>query len=132
MKKLLFIAVLFTAVFVSCKKKDCPVLVPPVDLNGTTFKGSAIISGTITYNPFTIIFGNDGTCTVTFQGFPPFPGSWSKSPNSSIVYLFFDETATTRWKGQATLNATNNKLEGGTLTRVTPSLISGTFTVDKQ
>jgi hypothetical protein len=35
-------------------------------------------------------------------------------------------------KGQATLNTANNKLEGGVLTRTAPSVISGTFTTDKQ
>jgi hypothetical protein len=131
MKKLFIFLFISGLAFASCKKEDCPVNTPPVDLSGTTFKGSAVVGG-ITYNPFTIVFSSDGSCTVTFQGFPAFPGNWSKSPTSSIVYLFFTESATNSWKGQGTLNTANNKLEAGTLTRITPSAISGTFTADKQ
>jgi hypothetical protein len=130
MKKLFFTFIVLTAIFSSCKKETCPVVEPPVNLSGTTFKGIAIISG-ITYNPFTIVFSADGTCTVTFQGYPAFPGTWNKTPSSSVVYLFFTESPTNSWKGQGTLNSTNNKLEGGTLTRTTPTVITGTFTADK-
>jgi hypothetical protein len=122
--------IIASALFISCKK-DSPAPPPPVDLGGTTWKGSALVSS-ITYNPFTLIFNANGTGTVTFSGYPPFPGTWNKASNSSIVYFFFDESATSKWKGQATLNAANNKLEGGVLTRTAPSVLSGTFTTDKQ
>jgi hypothetical protein len=131
MKNIFLMLFVAAIAFTSCKKEDCPTVTPPVDLSGNTFRGSAVVSG-ITYNPFTIVFSNDGTCSVTFQGLPTFSGSWSKSPTSSIVYFFFDETATSKWKGQATLNTANNKLEAGTLTRTAPSAITGTFTADKQ
>jgi hypothetical protein len=130
MKKLFLAAVIFTVLATSCKK-NCPEVVLPVDLSGTTFKGAAVANG-VPYDPFVIVFANDGTCTIKFGTFGTFTGSWNKSPNSSIVYLFFTESATNSWKGQATLNATNDKLEGGTLTRVTPSTLAGTFTVTKQ
>jgi hypothetical protein len=121
--------ILFVASIFSCKKEDCPA--PSPDLSGTTWKGSAVVNSA-TYNPFTLVFNTDGTATVTFQGFPPFSGSWSKTPNANAVNFFFDESATSKWKGTGTLNSTQNKLESGTLTRTAPSVITGTFTVDKQ
>jgi hypothetical protein len=126
----LMMLIIASALFISCKK-DCPTPVPPVDMSGTTWKGPALVNPT-TYNPFTLVFNADGTGTVTFTGFPAFPGSWNKAPDSGIVYFFFDESATNKWKGQATLNTANNKLEGGVLTRTAPTVISGTFTTDKQ
>ncbi len=128
--KPLMVLIIASAFFVSCKK-DNPAPPPPVDLGGTNWKGSALVNS-ITYNPFTIVFNADGTGTVTFSGYAPFPGTWNKAPNSGIVYFFFTESATHKWKGQATLNAANNKLEGGVLTRTAPTVISGTFTTDKQ
>ncbi len=125
-----FIAIATMLIFNACKK-DCPAPVVPLDLAGSTWIDSANVSG-IPYKPFTIVFNADGTAAVTFQGFSAFPGTWSKTPNSSVVYIFFDENATTRWKGQGTLNATNTKIEAGTLTRLTPSTINGTFRVTKQ
>jgi hypothetical protein len=133
MKKLFLFAFTIALFASSCKKTDCPVQVlptPPVDLSGTSFSGPALVNGA-SYNPTKFIFSADGTCTVQFTGFPAFPGSWSKSPNSNVVYFFFDESATNKWKGQGTLNATNNKLESGTFTRTAPTVITGTFTADK-
>jgi hypothetical protein len=126
------LVVLLLIVTVTSCKKECPAPpAPPVDLGGTTWKGSAVVN-TITYNPFTIILNADGTASVQFQGFSAFPGSWSKTPNSTTVNLFFNESATNTWKGSGTLNAGNNKLESGTLTRTAPSVFNGTFTADKQ
>jgi hypothetical protein len=130
MKKLLFPLLFLVTVMSACKKDD-PAPEPPVDLSGTTFKGTAVIGG-ISYDPFKLQFNANGTAVVTIGNFTPFPGQWNKTPNSSIVYFFFDENATTTWKGQGTLNSANNKLEGGTVTRLTPSTIAGTFTADKQ
>lgn len=131
MKKLFLFAITLAIFASSCKKTECPVPVEPVNLGGTIFSGSALI-GAITYNPSVFSFFADGSFTVKLGTFSLLYGSWSKTPNSSIVYFFFEESSTTKWKGQGTLNATNNKLEGGTFTRVTPSTISGTFTADKQ
>ncbi len=131
MKKVLFSTLLFAILIITgCKKEECPTPETPVNLSGTTFKGSAVIN-TINYNPFTLLFSADGSASITI-GTQSFTGSWSKTPNSSVVYFFFDESSTTKWKGQATLNAANNKLEAGTLTRTAPSTFNGTFTADKQ
>jgi hypothetical protein len=124
----LLVTLLLVITVVSCKKKEDP---PPVDLSGTTWKGSAVVN-TISYNPFTIVFNADGTATVQFGTIPAFMGSWSKTPNSAAVNFFFDESSTSKWKGSGTLNTENNKLQSGTLTRTAPSALSGTFTADKQ
>lgn len=127
MKKLLFLITLAT--FFSCKKDDPAP--PPVDLSGTNYKGTAVIGG-INYNPFTLKFNADGSAIITIGNFSPFSGSWNKTPNSSTVYFFFDESSTNKWKGLATLNADNTKLEAGTVTRTAPTSITGTFTAVKQ
>ncbi len=118
--------VLFT--LAACKKQAVPV-----DLSDTTFKGTAII-GSRTYDPFSVTFHPDGSATFRFHT-DSFAGNWSKTPNSSIVYVIFDEpfnaTTTLKWKGQATLNASNNKLEGGIMNRI-PYPATGTFTAVKQ
>ncbi|MFZ1528609.1 MAG: hypothetical protein WAT19_07660 [Ferruginibacter sp.] len=128
MKKGILLLLVSALLFFSCKKDD-PA--PPVDLSGTTFKGTAVINS-INYDPFTIKFNADGTATVTIGSFSPFPGSWNKTPNSSIVYFFFDESATNKWKGNGTLSTNNTKLENGTVTRTAPSVLNGTFTAEKQ
>ena len=128
MKKSILLLLVSAVLFFSCKKDD-PI--PPVDLSGTTFKGTAVI-GTINYDPFTLIFNADGTAQVTIGSFAPFAGSWNKTPNSSMVYFFFNESPTLTWKGSATLSTNNTKLENGTVTRLTPSTINGTFTANKQ
>jgi hypothetical protein len=129
MKKVM-LPLLLLVLMVSCKK-DVPAPEPPVDLSGTTFKGKALIN-TIAYDPFKLVFNADATASITIGSFAPFAGSWNKTPNSAVVYFFFSESPTITWKGQATLNAASNKLEAGTVTRITPSTIAGTFTADKQ
>jgi hypothetical protein len=82
MKKILLVTMLFTTLFVSCKKEDCPVPVvpvPPVDLSGTTFIGAAVFPAT-TQN-LTIAFNADGTALFTFATLTPITGNWSKTPN---------------------------------------------------
>ena len=116
----------------SCTK-DAPAAAAtpaPLDLSGTTWRDSAIVNG-ITYKPYTMTFALDGTGTETFSGFPAFPGTWSKTPNSNTVYFYFVENASTTWKGQGNLSA-GNTIITGTLTRLTPSALSGTFRVIKQ
>ncbi len=115
----------------ACKKTECPVPVEPVNLAGTTFSGPAIINN-VPYNPSVFTFNGDGSFTIKLGAVSTLNGSWSKTPNSSIVYFFFDESPTTKWKGQGTLNTINNKLEGGTFTRTAPTPLAGTFTADKQ
>lgn len=130
MKKLFFIAATMLFVLSSCKK-DCPAPVVEYNLGGTTYKGTAT-AGAVNYDPFTIVFSANGTCTVTFQGFSPFPGTWNKAAGTQTVYIFFTESSTNTWKGQGTLSVANDKIESGTLTRLTPSAVSGTFTTTKQ
>jgi hypothetical protein len=131
MKKIILPLLISFLIMCSCKKDDPTPVTPPVDLSGTSYKGKAVVGG-INYDPFILSFVADGTCTVKIGTFSPFAGTWNKTPNSSIVYFFFTENATNSWKGQGTLNADNTKLEGGTVTRLTPSAIAGTFTADKQ
>lgn len=131
MKKIILIAIALITFASSCKKTECPAPEVPVNLAGTIFSGPALINA-VNYNPSVFSFFADGSFTVKLGSLTLLNGSWSKTPNSSIVYFFFDESATNKWKGQGTLNATNNKLEGGTFTRITPSALSGTFTADKQ
>jgi|GEM_PF-7008839 len=119
-----FVAILFTT---ACSKDSDP----PVNLGNTTWSDSAIING-IKYKPFTLKFNNDGTAEVTFAGFSPFKGFWNKLPTNATVNFYFTESATNSWKGQGEVNSTNTKIENGTLTRLTPSTISGTFVATKQ
>ncbi len=128
MKKSILLLLVTAVLFFSCEKDD-PV--PPVDLSGTNFKGTAVINS-INYDPFRLAFNADGTAVVTIGSFSPFQGSWNKTPNSSIVYFFFEESTTIKWKGNATLDSNNAKLASGSLTRITPSTLSGTFTAVKQ
>jgi hypothetical protein len=131
MKKLLLFTLTTILIASACKKTECPVPVEPVNLGGTTFNGSSLINN-VSYNPTVFTFNSDGSFVIKLGSVTPFNGSWSKLPNSSVVYFFFDESSTTKWKGQGTLNATNNKLEGGTFTRTAPTALAGTFTADKQ
>ncbi len=132
MKKLLLATVLFTIFIITgCKKEGCPTPEVPVNLCGATFKGAAVV-GSINYSTFNLTFNADGSAAVTIGTYAPFPGSWNKTPNSSVVYFFFYESSTLKWKREATLNAANNKLEAGVVTRTVPSAINGTFTADKQ
>ena len=121
------LSVLLAGSMVACKKDAAP----PVDLGGTTWSDSANVSG-IAYKPFTIVFKKDGTATVTFNGYSAFAGSWNKPPNSDSVYIFFDESYTTKWKAKGVLTSSNTKIEGGVLTRVTPDALTGTFQISKQ
>jgi hypothetical protein len=125
------LCLMFTVGFISCKKEDCPTPEQPVNLSGTTWAGTAVIN-TLNYDPFTLAFNSDGTATVKIGSFSPFNGSWNKTPNSNEVNFFFDESNTIKWKGKGTLNADKTKLESGTVTRITPSVYTGTFTVNKQ
>jgi hypothetical protein len=129
MKKIIF-PLLLLVLSISCKK-DVPAPEPPIDLSGTVFKGPAVF-GTISYASFILTFNADATASIKVGGFAPFSGYWNKTPNSSVVYFFFNENDTYKWKGQGTLNAAGNKLEGGILTRLAPSPNSGSFTADKQ
>jgi hypothetical protein len=117
-----------TLVAACSKDKEAP---PPPNLGNTTWKDSAIING-IKYKPFTVQFNEDGTAQVTFAGFSPFKGFWNKLPTSAVVNIYFTESATNTWKGRGTLSTDNTKIESGTLERLTPSTITGTFVVTKQ
>jgi hypothetical protein len=128
MKKLLLAAVLFTALFTSCKKESCPVPVPPIDLSGAIFKGNFTLNA-VSYDNSTIAFKTDGSADYTFPGFPVYPGTWSKTPNSSIVNIMIFTSGT--WKGSGTITADGTKIENGTLTKVGGSG-TGTFTMAKQ
>jgi hypothetical protein len=120
-----FILIVLTASLVACKKDSSE----PVNLGGTIWSDSAVIN-TVVFKPFTLAFKNDGTMNVTFGPNYTFPGTWNKLPNSNVVYFYFDEDATNKWKGETTLNG--NKMVGGTLTRTAPSAATGTFTATKQ
>lgn len=136
MKKTLFLMVLFTTLFVSCKKETCPVPLvptPPIDLSGSTFVGSTVFPATT--QATTIVLNADGTAIFTFATLQPITGNWSKTPNSNTVNLFFVETPgvnAKNWNGNATFNASNNKLENGVFNRTSPTTLTGTFTATKQ
>jgi hypothetical protein len=129
MKKILLAAVLFTAIFASCKKESCPVVVPPVDLGGSSWTGPCVINS-INYT-MTFTLAADGTLTGGFNSPTyPFTGSWNKTPNSNAVKLFFVQ-AGNNWKGTGTLNTDGNKIETGTLNQTSGGAFTGTFTVNK-
>jgi hypothetical protein len=99
MKKLLLAAVLFTALFTSCKKESCPLPVPPIDLSGAIFKGNFTFQ-TASYDNTTITFKGDGVLEYKFPGFAAvYSGTWSKIPNSNTVYIVYSESTTTVYKG---------------------------------
>lgn len=112
----------------SCKKDDNSP--SGFDIRSTTWSDSANVGG-IPYKPFSISFNADGTAKVTFSGYSPFPGSWNKPFTHDTVFFFFDENATTTWKGVGVFGKNNTEIKG-TLTRTAPSTITGTFTVKKQ
>ena len=126
-RTLAVITAIGTVLFITFCSKDIDP--PPENLGSTVWSDSAIISG-IKYKPLILDFRDDGTATVKFGGLSPFPGFWNKLPTSQVVNFYFTESATNTWKGQGTVNGTT--LEGGTLTRLTPSTISGTFVATKQ
>jgi hypothetical protein len=130
MKKLFIFIFISGLAFASCKKTDCPVQTPPPDLSATIWTGPSAVN-TIAYT-MNFTLAADGTMTGSFTGGGTFPftGTWSKSPNSSLVYIFFTQAGNT-WKGQGTLNAASNKIEGGTLTQLTGGAFTGTFNVSK-
>ena len=126
--KISFLLLTITLFAVACQKDDDD---PPFDLGGTTWEDSANINS-IPYKPFIVAFAADGTANVTFATSGPFKGFWNKSPNSQIVNFYFTENSTTTWKAQGTLNGDNNKIESGVLTRLTPSVYTGTFRLSKK
>jgi|ANMQ01.1.fsa_nt_gi hypothetical protein len=117
----------FLFFIVGACSKDCDA---PIDLSNTTWEDTAVING-IRYDPFKLQLNSNGSAVITIGGFSPFNGSWSKTPNSNVVYFFFDESATNKWKGEGTLNAANTEITG-TVTRTAPSVLNGTFRVIKQ
>jgi hypothetical protein len=154
MKKLLLAAVLFTALFTSCKKEN-NVQETPVNLGGVVFKGRLTLSNQDVYDPTTITLNSNGTANFNLRSSAnnvnlTYPGSWSKMPNSNIVYFFMDEifslppnkTYISKWKWQGNLNANANKIESGTISIagfvVTNGIegvttnSQGTFTLEKQ
>lgn len=129
MKKYLFVSAFFFLALVSCKKDD-PAPIPPVDLSSTSWSGPSTVNG-INYTMNYTLAAN-GTLTGGFNSPTyPFSGSWNKTPNSNIVYIFFIQAGNS-WKGEGTLNSTNNKIENGTLNQLTGGAFTGTFNVTKQ
>jgi hypothetical protein len=124
--KLLLPLLLALTIAVSCKKE----VDAPIDLSNSIWQDSAIINGII-YKPFKIAFNFNGTAAITIGSFNPFTGSWNKTPNSTTVYFFFDESSTIKWKGEGTLNVDENVITG-TITRTAPSTLTGTFNAKKQ
>jgi hypothetical protein len=130
MKKILIAAILFTSIFASCKKDECPAPVVVPDLGGFSWSGPSTVNGVA----YTMSFSTaaDGTLTGSFNpGSFTFTGSWNKTPNSNVVRLFFVQ-AGNNWKGQGTLNTEANKIEAGTLTQTSGGALTGVFTVTKQ
>lgn len=130
MKKLLLSFFIATIALSSCKKEDCPVVVPPPDLGGTSWSGPSTVNSISYTMSFTL--NADGTLSGAFNpGAFTFAGSWNKTPNSSQVRIFFVQ-AGNNWKGQGTLNTEANKIENGTLNQLTGGAFTGTFNVNKQ
>jgi hypothetical protein len=132
MKKLLLAALLFTAILTSCKKESCPIPVPPIDLSGTTFKGTVVLRGS-NYDNSILTFKADGSTENRFAGDPNiYLGMWSKTPNSSIINLTFSLNAMSVWKGAGILNSDGTKIENGTYNQIIGTNGTGTFSLTKQ
>jgi hypothetical protein len=138
MKKLLlgFITIMLFAT--ACKKTECPdppVVIPPVNLSGTTWNGLANVPGvSLTNKPFVLTFNGDGTLSGNLTNGTPFAinGTWNLTPNSTTVKIFFTlATVTGNYIGQGTLNSNNTKLESGIATNVTSPTYNLNFAVTK-
>jgi hypothetical protein len=129
MKKIFLVALLFGAIFTSCKKTTTDVPLVPFDLSGTTFQGTYTLTGGNTgTGQITISFDANGKAKVDAV-----PSSiWNKSPNSNTINFYtLDETGSKKIKGTGALNVDNNKITG-TLTQLNPATFSYTFSINKQ
>jgi hypothetical protein len=139
MKKLFLFAITIALLASSCKKTDCPaplVIVPPVEMSGTTWNGLANFPGlTLANVPMVIIFNSNGTLggSITNAGSSfAIAGSWNLTPSSTSVKMFFTIVSVGgSYLGQATLNGTNTKLESGTATNATAPTANMNFVVTK-
>ena len=131
--KFLFAGISVLLLFFSSCKKDSTTVVTPVDLSNTTWTCSTTVNAipvTQTY-----IFNANGTLsgsTVSTGGTFAMAGTWSKTPNSSIVYMYFTiVTVPGSYTAQGTLNSTNNKIESGTATNSSNAVYTYSYTLIK-
>jgi opacity protein-like surface antigen len=139
MKKLLLAAVLFTAMFTSCKKESNTATSnsTAIELGGTIFKGNVTFR-TNSFDNSILTFKTDGALILNpnVAGLALMYGSWGKPVNSNIVNITITNSATSIWKGTGTINTDGTKIENGTLTQIEcggcPSPGTGTFSVTKE
>ncbi len=131
--KFLFIAFAMSVLFFTACKKSDPTPTPTPDLAGTTWTGSATIAGipvTQTY-----VLNANGTlsgATVSAGGSFPNAGTWSKTPNSSVVYMYFTIVSVSgNYSAQGTLNSAGNKIESGTASNSSNATYTYTYTITK-
>jgi hypothetical protein len=132
MKKILLVAVLFTALSTSCKKESSPVVIAPADLTNTVFKGIITFTGIDTYDNATITFSNNGVADYFFRTGVTGKGTWGKSPSSNLVNIVYNGSVNNVWKLTGTVNAEGTKIENGILMQTAGGSGTGTFTMTKQ
>jgi len=131
-KLLFFSLVMSVLLFTSCKKDD-PAPAPSPDLSGTTWTGPATIGGIAVTQTYTLnANGTLSGSTVSAGGSFAIAGNWSKTPGSSVVYMYFTIVSVPgNYSAQGTLNAANNKIESGTATNSSSATYTYTYTITK-
>lgn len=130
-KTILFGALAATLLFFASCKKDDPT--PPADLSNTTWNGSTTIAAIPVTQSY--VFNANGTLsgsTTSTGGTFALAGTWSKTPNSSVVYMYFTiATVPGNYSAQGTLDGTGTKIESGAATNSSDASYNYTFSLTK-
>lgn len=130
-KHALLILVIPMLLITSCKKETVS---SPIDLGGTTWTGATRIAGltltqTFILNPNGILTGNSVATGSPYAN----EGTWSKTPNSNTVYMFYKIASVTgTYFASGTLDASGTKIENGRAVNSEDTTFNYTYSLYKR